>query len=63
MLSTGRMQHLKEVAKVLVPNGIVGVVSLTNAELALKLTLLAVSIVYTVLHIAVLWRRLKSRKD
>jgi hypothetical protein len=50
-------------ARVLIPNGAVfGIVTFSNLEMALKLTLLMASIVYTVLHCAVLWRKLRSKR-
>ena len=55
---------LKETLKVLVPNSLtLGVVTLTEIELTLKITLLVLSVVYTSLHIAVLWRRLRTKHD
>jgi hypothetical protein len=52
---------LREVLKVLVPNSVVlGVVTLTQLEFALKLALLVLSIVYTLLKIREAVRKWKA---
>lgn len=59
---TGNM--LKDFAKVLLPNGaVVGVVTFSQLEMTLKITLLVISIIYTTLHIVLLWRKLRNKKS
>lgn len=54
---------MKEPLKVLLPNGAVfGVVTFTQVEMTLKITLLALSCAYAVLHCALLWRKPRAKR-
>ena len=62
-MSTPSRMQIREIAKVLLPNGaVLGVVTLSSIELILKISLLVASLAYTVLHTILLWKKLRSKR-